>query len=234
MNLRRIRRKLSALLFVVVVTTYYLAPIVMPAREIALTIGEPWEDMRQRSSARIGEAIPGHIWFSMPDTDASLRFIDPQYGYTTPPARFFTVSFENERVQSVHMSPQVEPLLLDDAMKVVMDIEKQLVAGGWVNIFPDSDPTFVDTPEWRATLRNAPNGVTTYWHAEDKYQVLLIMHRFRDSKRPKEERYLITLNMAAPWTPREDTPFLPLQPETSEKVTAAAANMDTARKSGVQ
>jgi hypothetical protein len=215
MNLRRIRRKLSALLFLVVVAAYYLGPMVMPAPEIALAIGEPWEDMRQRSTARIGEAIPGHVWFSMPDTDASLRFIDPQYGYTTPPARFFTVSFENERVQSVHMSPQVEPLLLDGALKVVMDIEAQLLAGGWVNIRPKTFPTIVDTPEWRATLRNAPNGVTTYWHAEDKYQVLLIMHRFRDSKRPKEERYLITLNMAAPWTPREDRSSLPLKPDAS-------------------
>lgn len=211
----RIRYKLSAMLFMALVATYYLGSMMMPAPEIALTIGEHWEDMRRRSTARIGEAIPGRAWFSMPDTDASLRFIDARYGFTTPPARFFTVSFDEEHVRSVRMSPQIEPLLLDDALKVVMGIEKQLVAGGWINIFPDSDPTFVDTPEWRATLRSAPNGVTTYWHAEDKYQVLLIMHRFRDSKRPKEERYLITLNMARPWTPREDRSSLPLKPHPS-------------------
>lgn len=30
--------------------------------EIALMLGEPWEDMRQRSSAAIAPAIPGEIW----------------------------------------------------------------------------------------------------------------------------------------------------------------------------
>ena len=32
--------------------------------EIALVIGEPYEDMRRRSSARIDPAIPGHSWGS--------------------------------------------------------------------------------------------------------------------------------------------------------------------------
>ena len=215
--MNRRTRKRSALLFMAVVATYYLGSMLMPAPEIALAIGEPWEDMRRRSTARIGGSIPGRSWFSMPDTDASLRFIDAQYGFTTPPARFFTVSFEDEHVKSVYMSPQVEPLLLEDAMKVFMDIEAQLAAGGWVNIRPETFPTLIATPEWRATLRNSPNGVTTYWHAEDKYQVMLIMHRFRDSKRPKEERYLITLNMAPPWTPRVDRSSLPLKPHAGGK-----------------
>ncbi|CAI8763884.1 hypothetical protein EMIT0P218_170068 [Pseudomonas sp. IT-P218] len=45
--------------------------------EIALLIGEPYEAMRQRSSASIGPAVPGHSWFSIPKSDARLRFIDP-------------------------------------------------------------------------------------------------------------------------------------------------------------
>lgn len=42
-------------------------------------------------------------------------------------------------------------------------------------------------------------GGTAYWRAEDKYQVLLGVNRFQDDKRPTEERYLITLQLATPW-----------------------------------
>ena len=34
--------------------------------EVALTPGEPWEDMRQRSSAAIDPSIPGEIWARLP------------------------------------------------------------------------------------------------------------------------------------------------------------------------
>ena len=63
--------------------------------EIALTLDEPWEDMRQRSSAVISPAIPNEIWFRMPKSDARLRFIDPIYGFETPLARFLTIGFIN-------------------------------------------------------------------------------------------------------------------------------------------
>jgi hypothetical protein len=168
--------------------------------EIALVIGEPWEDMRQRSSAAIDPAIPGHYWGQMPKSDARLRFADPQYGFVTPLARFFSVSFDDERVSNVRMSPQIEPLLLDDTLKVVLDLQEQWRKAGWTPIRVNEDPPFADTPEWRARLRDVNKGGTSYWHAEDKYQVMLMVHRFKDNKRPTEERYLITLALATPWT----------------------------------
>jgi hypothetical protein len=214
MNRPRIRRKLSSLLFLVVVAAYYLGPTVMPASEIALTIGEPWEDMRQRSTARIGEAIPGETWFRIPATDARLRFIHPLYGFTTPPARFLTVGFQNERVRNVHISPQIEPLLLDEALPILLDLQAQLISKGWKNIRPLARPAFADTPAWRAKLRDSHQGGWTLWQAGDDYQVTLIMHRFTYSKRPEEERYLITLELAAPWLPSvENEHYLPRQPD---------------------
>lgn len=168
--------------------------------EIALMIGEPWEDMRQRSSASIGPAIPGHSWFNVPKSDARLRFVDPQYGFVTPLARFFTVSFTDEKVRSVRMSPQIEPLLLDDTLKVVLDLQDQLRNTGWTAIRVNEDPPFADTPQWRARLRDVNKGGTSYWHAGNQYQVMLIVNRFRDQNRPTEERYLITLSLATPWT----------------------------------
>ncbi|MGZ9739370.1 hypothetical protein ACXX83_13220 [Pseudomonas sp. GNP012] len=168
--------------------------------EIALVIGEPWEDMRQRSSASIDPAIPGHYWGQMPKSDARLRFADPQYGFVTPLARFFSVSFDDERVSNVRMSPQIEPLLLDDTLKVVLDLQEQWRNAGWTPIRVNEDPPFADTPEWRARLRDVNKGGTSYWHAGNQYQVMLVVGRFKDKKRPKEERYLITLALAKPWT----------------------------------
>ncbi|WP_330214000.1 hypothetical protein [Pseudomonas sp. Z18(2022)] len=169
--------------------------------EIALILGEPWEEMRKRSSAAIGPAIPGHYWGRLPKSDARLRFIDPQYGFVTPLARFFTVTFEDGRVDSIRMSPQIEPLLLDDTLKVVLDLQEQWRKAGWEPIRVASNPPFADTPEWRARLRNVKGGGTSYWRACDKYQVMLVVGRFRDDRHPTEERYLMTLALASPWGP---------------------------------
>jgi hypothetical protein len=163
--------------------------------EIALVIGEPYEAMRQRSSASIGPAIPGHSWFNVPKSDARLRFVDPQYGFVTPLARFFTVSFTDEKVRSVRMSPQIEPLLLDDTLKVVLDLQDQCRKAGWVPIRANEFPSFADTPQWRDRLREVKNVEKAYWRAGDKYQLMLVVSRFRDNKRPTEERYLITLGI---------------------------------------
>jgi hypothetical protein len=168
--------------------------------EIALMIGEPWEDMRQRSSAAIDPAIPGHFWGRLPRSDARLRFLDPQYGFVTPLARFFTDSFNSdELVTSVRISPQVEPLLLEDTLKVVLDLQKHWRQGGWAPIRLQDFPSFDDTPQWRVRLRDVNKGGVTYWRADEKYQVMLVVNRFRDNKRPTEERYLITLQLAPPW-----------------------------------
>ena len=168
--------------------------------EIALVIGEPYEAMRQRSSASIGPAIPGHAWFSIPESDARLRFIDPKYGFVTPLARFFTIGFDDEQIDGVRMSPQIEPLLLDDTLKVVLNLQEQWRKAGWTPIRVKEDPPFADTPEWRAQLRDVNKGGTSYWHAGNQYQVMLVVGRFKDKKRPTEERYLITLALATPWT----------------------------------
>ena len=91
--------------------------------EIALKIGEPWEDMREQSSAKIAPAIPNEIWFGMPKTHAKLRLADAQYTFETPPARFFTIGYVRGMVSDVRMSPQTEPLLLDDTLKIVLDLQ---------------------------------------------------------------------------------------------------------------
>jgi hypothetical protein len=118
----------------------------------------------------------------------------------TPLARFFTISFnKDESVSSVRMSPQIEPLSLDDTLNVVLDLQEQWRKGGWIPIRVNEDPPFADTPQWRARLRDVNKGGTSYWLAGNQYQVMLVVNRFRDDKRPTEERYLIKLQLATPW-----------------------------------
>ena len=183
------------MVFFVVASVRWVVQQLADEPEIALVFGEPWEDMRQRSSASIPPAIPDELWFHMPKSDARLRFIDPQYGFTTPLARFFTINFHNERVDNIRMSPQVEPLLLDDALKVVLDLQEQWRRQGWFVSDPESDPAIADTPEGRARVRGILGG-RTFWQAGDKYQIMLNVNRFKDYIHPDEERYLINLSLA--------------------------------------
>lgn len=201
------RRRWAGLIFLALLAVVVVRLPVQPLwgePEIAVEMGGTYEDMLKRSSALFTDPFPGHVWFGIPRVDARLRFIDPQYGFTTPLARFFTVGFNDNVIQDIRMSPQIEPLLLDDALKVVLDLQDQWRRGGWISKGQKDFPAIADTPEWRAQLRDVNKGGTTYWQAGDKYQAMLIVHRFKYSKRPDEERYMITLNVAKPWTPFDD------------------------------
>lgn len=168
---------------------------------IALEMGGTYETLRKYSSVPFSPKVSGHVWMGLPKTDARLRLIDPQYEFVTPRARFFTVVFDDNVASSIRMSPQVEPLLLDDALKVALDLQDQWRGSGWRVAGRKRFPPFADTPEWRAQLRDVNKGGKAYWKAGKKYQVLMHMHRFKYNKRPDEERYLITLSIGAPWTP---------------------------------
>lgn len=101
------------------------------------------------------------------------------------------------------MSPQIEPLLLDDALKIVLDLQDQWRRRGWELTSPKTDPAIADTPEWRTRLRDINKGGTTFWQADDTYQTMLSLDRFKDDRHPDEERYLISLSIGNIWVPRE-------------------------------
>jgi len=174
-------------------------------REIALTIGGTYEEMLKASSARFTSPYPGGgIWPGEPKSDVQLRFIDPQYGFITPKSADVFVVFNGNIIQGLQISPQIEPLLLDDALKVVLDLQDQWRRGGWIDKKQKKFPPFADTPPWRAQLRDANKGGRAYWYAGEKYQAVLTMNRTKDSKRPEDERYKIRLEVATPWTPFDE------------------------------
>ena len=198
-RLRQLNWQARALALMTVVLLFGVIRFFSSDAEIALAMGEPWEDMRKRSSASIEPAIPGEIWGRITKSDARLRFIDPQYGFVTPTARFFMISFEYERVSNLNLSPQTEPLLLDDTIKIVLDLQDQWLKGGWEPFYADANPPYEDTPEWRKRLREKPISSRAYWQAGDKYQITLDVSRFHDYQNPDQERFLITLSLSKPW-----------------------------------
>ncbi|OTA14695.1 hypothetical protein Xbed_03652 [Xenorhabdus beddingii] len=193
------KRLILALLIILSLTAAYLyhAFYSREPAEIALVIGESYEAMRQRSSAKISPPYDNSIGFRIPKTDARLRFIDPKYGFVTPQARFFTVSYENGIIDNVRMSPQIEPLLYDDAIKIVLDLQDQWRKTGWV-LTREYQP-LVNTPELHDSLRRMKGTGMTFWQAGNLYQAMLNIARFKDDRHPSEERYLITLQIAEPW-----------------------------------
>ncbi|MBV7478281.1 hypothetical protein [Pseudomonas sp. PDM31] len=203
MNLRSVGlRRRTLTLAVAILLTLAAIRALSDDPEIALVIGEPYEAMRQRSTASIAPTIAGEVSFNIPTSDARLRFVDPQYGFVTPLARFFAVIYRNEHINSVRMSPQTEPLLLDDTLKIVLDLQEQWRKGGWTPNRVKDFPSFADSPEWRDRLKDVNRGGTAYWLAGEKYQTMLVVSRFRDEKRPTEERYLITLGISKSRGPR--------------------------------
>ena len=167
--------------------------------EIALEMGGTYESMRKQSSARMESPYPDGGGPMQPKSNARLRFIDPHYGFITPKSADFTVIVEDNIVKFLRMYPQTEPLLLDDALKIVLDLQEQWRRGGWVRQGRNERPAFADTPEWRARLQDVNKGGTTYWFAGDKHQATLSIHRVKDKKRPEEERYRISLEVGEPW-----------------------------------
>ncbi|UVK99404.1 hypothetical protein [Pseudomonas sp. B21-048] len=201
---RRCGAWLLVLAVLVLVAKHQLTQPLWDEPEVVVELGGTYEDLSRNSSVTVTSPIRGHITYGIPKADARLRFVDPQFGFITPAARFFTLGYNDNVIYSLRMSPQIEPLLIDDALKVVLDLQDQWRAKGWVAKGLRNNPTIVDTPEWRAYLRKGILAGITYWQADDKYQVMLVLARFEDYRNPTEERYLITLALAKPWTPFDD------------------------------
>lgn len=166
-----------------------------PAKEIALIIGEPWKDMQVRSTAEIGPVFEGRNWYREPKQLSYLRFADPAYGFITPPAKFFTVSFdEKAKIRSVRMSPQVEPLPLQETLDIVLNLQDQWRKTGWALDDAVENPPYEDNAEWRQAIEQC-TAYSTYWHVKGLYSIAIAIGCFKDYRHPHEKRYLITMSM---------------------------------------
>ncbi|MBU1267035.1 MAG: hypothetical protein KJ798_00005, partial [Gammaproteobacteria bacterium] len=134
-------------------------------------------------------------WYRQPKELSYLRFADTQYGFATPPAKFFTVSFdEKANVRSVRMSPQVEPLPLQEALDIVLDLQNQWRRSGWELDEPEEFPAYDDTPVWHEALKNC-SAQSTHWNAGKLYQLMVAIDCYEDNRYPDNKGYLVTISM---------------------------------------
>ncbi|WP_087691648.1 flagellar biosynthesis sigma factor [Pandoraea sp. PE-S2R-1] len=178
-------------------SAWFIYVIARPVDEVTLTIGEPYEHARQRSRSTLPPEVPGRGWFGHVTRPATLRFVDAQFGFVTPPAKFFAVMYDDHgKVSSLRLSPQVRTLLLDDAMAIVTDLQDQFERGGWrVQHYSGPHPR-LDSPETRAAIEKNDDAPTTRWQADDKYQVSINIRSFGEETRPGKVRYLITIALS--------------------------------------
>jgi hypothetical protein len=171
---------------------------IRPADEVVLTIGEPYEQVRQQSRSTLPIATQDNSINLYVKRPAALRFSDIQYGFVTPVAKFLSLYADaHGYVRSITLSPQVETLPLDATMAILLDLQSQLRRRGWRPILVAKHPPITDTPESRARMR-ANLSPQTFWLAGDKYQVSIEVRRFIHENRPDDERYLITLQLTGP------------------------------------
>ncbi|WP_341238040.1 hypothetical protein [uncultured Limnobacter sp.] len=170
------------------------AEMLTPAKEIALIIGEPWKDMQARSTAEIADDIPDEIWYRTPKELAYLRFADSEYGFKTPPAKFFMVGFNRGKIDSIRMSPQVEPLPFQEALDIVLDLQNQWRKSGWELDEPEEFPAYDDTPVWHEALKKCA-ALSTHWNAGKLYQLMVAIDCYEDSRYPDNKGYLVTISM---------------------------------------
>ncbi|MEA3092808.1 MAG: hypothetical protein QOJ04_4150 [Caballeronia sp.] len=169
-----------------------------PVDEVVLTLGEPYQQVREQSRSTLPPAVTNASWGGDVSRPARLRFTDPKFGFVTPAAKFLTVGYDAQgKVWSVTLSPQIETLPLDDAMVIFIDLQDQLLRGGWHRIRNAENPPITDTPAIRAQIRERSDPIT-YWIADSKYEVILDIRRFVHQNRPNDERYLITLRLSGP------------------------------------
>ena len=168
--------------------------LLAPAKEIALVIGEPWKDMQARSTAKIADDIPDEIWYRVPKELAYLRFADPKHEFTTPAAKYFSISFNRGIVYSVRISPQIEPLPLQEALNIVLDLQNQWRKSGWTLDEPEEFPAYDNTPVWHQALKEC-SALSSHWNAGKLYQLMVVITCYSDKRYPDNKGYLVTISM---------------------------------------
>ncbi|SAK65619.1 hypothetical protein AWB75_03039 [Caballeronia catudaia] len=202
--LRATKRFLLALKVILLIAlAYQIYAWCKPVSEIVLRLGEPYEQVRQRS----GPVLPDReaAWRSLATVIAKVRFDDPVYGFVTPPSVFLGMTFdgpENSDIASVYLSPQREPLPLDEAMAIVAQLQGQFRRGGWQPFQYSGMRPIEDKPELRRALREC-NFPMSVWNGGEKYQVALSIGCAAIPQQPGKERYLVKLEFMRPfWTDR--------------------------------
>lgn len=179
-------------------TLWGLYAMMKPVDEVVLTLGQSYEQVRLQSRSTLPPASKYNSMNLYVERPAILRFDDPQYGFVTPAAKFLSIyAAQRGRVSIVTLSPQIETLPLGQAMAIVLDLQKQWRQQGWHPVRLQNFSPITDAPDMIERIRRGEDP-KTFWQAAGKYQAALDIRRFVHEDGPKDERYLITLELSGP------------------------------------
>ncbi|WP_053568646.1 hypothetical protein [Caballeronia cordobensis] len=169
-----------------------------PPDEVVLTLGEPYEQVRERSRSTLPPAEKNTNWAGVVSRPTRLRLVAYEKVLVTPPSMFLAVTYDSRgRVDGVRLSPQVEPLPLDETLKIVRNLQDQL-RRGWTPFRSRQSQPIRDDVATRDAIRNCDDP-TSRWNSGPELQIAIDIRCFKADTRPDDERYLITLILSRPW-----------------------------------
>ena len=92
------------------------------------------------------------------------------------------------------MSPQVEPLPLQEALDIVLNLQDQWRNNGWVLSDPVEFPAYENNEVWVQALKNC-SAHSTHWQAIPRYQLMIAISCFERDRFPKKSGYMVTISM---------------------------------------
>jgi hypothetical protein len=169
-----------------------------PVDEVALTLNEPYEQVRERSRFILPPAEKNMAWAGVVSRPARFRLFEVERGFVTPPAKFMAVTYDQHGiVDGVRLSPQTDPLPLDESLAIVRNLQDQL-RRGWTPFRSNEWSPIRDDAATRDAIRNCDDP-TSRWNAGDRMQLAIDIRCFRTEGHQGDQRYLITLLLSRPW-----------------------------------
>jgi|GEM_PF-6205692 len=164
------------------------------APEIEIAIGEPWSNTLQRSAVEF-TTTPDSDRILLARTNASLRLLDPQYGFVTGPAWKVLVFLNEEgHVKTIGVFLAETSMSLDKAIATATALQEQMRKRGWVPFLPKAQPPISDTAQWREHLQQSDYSSLSLWQAGNNLTTFWL-HRIEDSAPGLDGRYVLSLHI---------------------------------------
>lgn len=147
---------------------------------LSLRIGQPFEEVvknstypvMKKSNLPVDHDGTGAIWVTEPAV--SIRFNDPEHGFTLPPTKFASLFFQSNVAQTLATTPMLDKLPFDQVVTLLENLQNQFKAAGWEPWQADGSEWFDLSPGGRKQLYEAmfdPGSKTASLRVPKKYSM---------------------------------------------------------------
>jgi len=130
--------------------TYLVAQVDQTFEEVAKHSTFPVWEKSNRPSEYPGDLKAGVTWIREPSV--IVRLDDEGSGFDLPPAKFGAITYMDNRVQSIIVTPLLKTLTFDDMVAVLQNLQETFKAKGWVPWNGSHSQWFDLSPEGRQKL----------------------------------------------------------------------------------